>query len=68
MRQWMQYPEETWVNNPANSYLKQDNPIYLSAFSFLTQAHNAQRLRWMLKDAGNAENRQSIDAFLTKLS
>jgi Zn-dependent M16 (insulinase) family peptidase len=68
LRRRMQNREESWVNNPSNSFAKQDNPVYLSAFSFLTQAHNAQRLRWMLKDAGNSENRKAIEAFLTKLS
>ena len=68
LRRRMQNPEETWVNNPSNSYAKQDNPVYLSSFSFLTQAHNAQRLRWMLKDTGSAQNRKEIEAFLTKLS
>jgi Zn-dependent M16 (insulinase) family peptidase len=68
LRRRMQGAEESWVNNPATSYLKQDSPLYLSAFSFLTQAHNVQRLRWMLKDAGDADNRKAIDEFLTKLA
>ncbi len=66
LRRHMQNAENTWVSNPADSYSKQDNPTYLSAFSFLTQAHNVQRLRWMLKDAGSAENRKAIEAFLMK--
>src|SRR5215204_1998828 len=68
LRRRMPGAEESWVNNPALSYLKQDSPLYLSAFSFLTQAHNVQRLRWMLKDAGDAENRKAIDDFLTHLA
>ena len=68
LRRRMQGSEESWVNNPALSYLRQDSPLYLSAFSFLTQAHNVQRLRWMLKDAGDAENAKAIDEFLTKLA
>jgi Zn-dependent M16 (insulinase) family peptidase len=64
----MQNAEETWVHNPAYAYYHQSNPLYLSAFSFLTQAHNIQRLRWMLKDAGDAANRKAIEAFLTKLA
>lgn len=68
LRRRMQGSEESWVNNLATSYLKQDTPLYLSAFSFLTQAHNVQRLRWMLKDAGDAENQKTIDGFLTKLA
>lgn len=68
LRSRMQNSEESWVNNPATSYLKQDSPLYLSAFSFLTQAHNVQRLRWMLKDAGDAENQKAINEFLTRLA
>jgi Zn-dependent M16 (insulinase) family peptidase len=67
MRRRMQGAEESWVFNPAQSYKKQDNPVYLSAFSFLTQTHNVQRLRWMLMDAGDAESRNAIEAFLQKL-
>jgi Zn-dependent M16 (insulinase) family peptidase len=68
LRRRMQGAEEGWVRNPAEAYKKQDNPLFLSAFSFLTQAHNVQRLRWMLMDSGNAENRKVIEAFLQKLS
>ena len=67
-RSQMQNAEESWVTNPPDAYANQHNPLYLSTLSFLTQAHNVQRLRWMLKDAGDAENRQAIEAFLTKLS
>src|ERR1044072_6944942 len=64
----MQGQEETWVNNPSDSYRYQDSPVFLSAFSFLTQAHNAQRLRWMLKSAGDEENSKAIDSFLSGLA
>ena len=67
MRRRMQGAEESWVGDPAQSYKKQDNPVYLSAFSFLTQTHNVQRLRWMLMDAGDGESRKTIEAFLQKL-
>jgi Zn-dependent M16 (insulinase) family peptidase len=68
LRRRMQGPEETWVGNPSDAYRNQDSPLYLSAFSFLTQTHNAQRLRWMLKSAGDAENSKAIDEFLSKLA
>ena len=68
LRRRMQGPEESWVNNPSEAYRYQDSPLYLSAFSFLTQAHNVQRLRWMLKSAGDEENSKAIDAFLSKLA
>jgi Zn-dependent M16 (insulinase) family peptidase len=67
LRRRMQNSEESWVNNPSDAYRNQDWPVYLAAYSFLTQAHNAQRLRWMLKDSGDATNSQAIDAFLTRL-
>ena len=68
LRRRMQGAEESWVGNPSDAYRYQDNPLYLSAFSFLTQAHNVQRLRWMLKSAGDEENSKAIDAFLSKLA
>lgn len=68
LRQRMQDAEENWVSNPSDSYRQQNKPLYLTAFSFLTQAHNAQRLRWMLKDAGSVENHRAIETFLTKLA
>jgi Zn-dependent M16 (insulinase) family peptidase len=68
LRRVMQDSEENWVNNPAGAYMAQSNPVHLAALSSLTRMHNAQRLRWMLKDAGNAENQATISAFLTKLA
>lgn len=66
-RRRMQNSEESWVNNPSEAYRNQDKPLFLTLFSFLTQTHDLQRVRWMLKDAGDAENRKQIDAFLTAL-
>ena len=68
LRNRMQGSEESWVNNPADAYWRQDNPLLLTTASFLTQTHNAHRLRWMLKDAGAPETREAINAFLTKLA
>lgn len=50
-RNRMKGSEESWVNNPAQAYRKQNNPLYLSARSFLTQVHALHRLRWQLKGA-----------------
>ena len=66
MRNRMQGSEEIWVNDPADAYWRQDNPLLLSISSFLTQAHNVHRLRWMLKDAG--ADRDRIAAFLDSLA
>jgi Zn-dependent M16 (insulinase) family peptidase len=68
LRNRMQGSEESWVNNPADAYWRQDNPLLLTTASFLTQAHNAHRLRWMLKDAGTPETREAISNFLTRLA
>jgi Zn-dependent M16 (insulinase) family peptidase len=68
LRNRMQGSEESWVNNPADAYWRQDNPLLLTTASFLTQMHNAHRLRWMLKDAGTPETREAISAFLTRLA
>ena len=51
LRRTMQGAEENWVNPVATAYWKQDNPLLLATSSFLAQAHNVQRVRWMLKDA-----------------
>jgi hypothetical protein len=61
-RNRMQGAEENWVNDPADAYWRQDNPLLLTVSSFLTRARNVHRLRWMLKDAG--ANRDAISTFL----
>ncbi|HEY3055804.1 MAG TPA: hypothetical protein VGK31_07735 [Thermoanaerobaculia bacterium] len=63
LRNTMQGSEESWVNNPANAYRLQRNAAYLAADSFLTRAHNALRLRWLLKDAAPGDA-----AFFTELA
>ena len=68
LRRQMQNQEEAWVHNPADARFAQTSPVYLATLSFLTQTHNAQRLRWMLKDAGNAESQQAISGYLNKLA
>lgn len=68
LRNRMQGSEESWVNDPANAYHVQNNPLLLTTSSFLTQAHNAHRLRWMLKDAGAGANRDAMANFLTKFA
>ena len=68
IRKTMQGAEESWVSDPKEAYMRQDNLIMLSASSFLTQAHNIFRLRWMLKDAGDDANKTAIVEYLHKLS
>jgi Zn-dependent M16 (insulinase) family peptidase len=64
----MQDSEETWVTNPSDAYLYQDRPLYLATNSFFTQAHNFFRLRWMLKDRGDAASAKAIDKFFGTLA
>lgn len=68
LRRRMQGSEESWVNNPSDAYRYQGNPLYLASSSFLTQAHNVQRLRWMLKGGQDPVNSIQIEAFFTALS
>jgi len=68
LRNRMQGPEESWVNDPADAYWRQDNPLLLSTSSFLTRSHNVHRLRWLLKDAGEGAQRDSIANFLSNLA
>ncbi len=65
-RNRMQAAEENWVNDPADAYWRQDNPLLLTTASFLTRGHNVQRLRWMLKDPGATP--AAISNFLASLS
>ncbi|HUP45833.1 MAG TPA: hypothetical protein VM779_10005, partial [Thermoanaerobaculia bacterium] len=59
LRNSMQGSEESWVQNPAAAYRMQHDPTYLAADSFLTRAHNALRLRWLLKEAP-APDREAV--------
>lgn len=68
LRSRMQGSEESWVNNPADAYRFQHKPLYLATSSFLTQAHNVHRLRWMLKGGQDQVNTIQIEAFFTALS
>src|SRR5439155_14177711 len=66
MRQRMLGAEENWVDDPRDAWRLQRNTVYLHAASFLTQAHDLHRLRWMLLDPGDgttaAEVAKRLDA------
>ena len=68
LRNTMQGSEESWVNNPANAYRMQTHPAFLAADSFLTRAHNALRLRWLLKEPPAAADREALDRWFTQLA
>jgi Zn-dependent M16 (insulinase) family peptidase len=67
LRATTQAPEEYWVNNPADAYRIQGNPLLLSVGSFMTAAHNVHRLRWLLKDAGSPQESAAISGFFDHL-
>ncbi|MCX6622541.1 MAG: hypothetical protein NTY38_16030, partial [Acidobacteria bacterium] len=68
LRSTTQSREEAWVRDPATAYRWQGNRRFLATTSFLTRAYHADRLRWMLADCGNAEDREALAAFLAELA
>lgn len=61
-------PEESWVDDPANAYWKQRNPVILYTNSFLTQSHAFHRLRWLLMDAGSQSSADEFAGFMAEMS
>ena len=59
LRAVMQGAEERWVNNPGVAYRRQRSGPFVHAASFLTAAHDAHRLGWMLRDPGAAASREA---------
>lgn len=72
VRQRMLGAEETWVDDPRDAWWQQQLerlPLeYLHTSSFLTQAHDLHRLRWMLADPGDAAVTKEVVAFLDTLA
>ena len=68
LRSTQQNSPEAWVQGVANAYRRQSDARYLSAASFLTRQHHLLRLRWLLKDAGDAAQRSAIDNWMTQLA
>ena len=67
LRNVTQGSEESWVQGVANGYRRQNHPTYLAAATFLTRAHNAHRMRWLLRDPGAGAERDAISRFLVTL-
>ncbi len=51
LRDVMAGPEEYWARNAAESYRRQDSALLAHTASFLTRAHDAFRLSWLLEGA-----------------
>ena len=68
IRKTMQGAEESWVSDPGNAYQFQNQPLQLATNSFLTRAYNIFRLKWMLKDAGDAVTSEATNKFLSSLA
>ena len=68
LRNRMQGSEESWVNDPAAAYWRQDSPLLLATSSFLTRTHNVMRLRWLLMDPGQGSDQEAIATFLAGLA
>lgn len=66
-RNTMRAPEEYWVNDPANAYWRQSNPLLMVADCFLTQTHALHRLRWQLKGAPSPSVRSEFQTFMSQL-
>jgi Zn-dependent M16 (insulinase) family peptidase len=72
VRQRMLGAEETWVDDPRDAWWQQQSqrlPLeYLHSSSFLTQAHDLHRIRWMLADPGDPKVTAEVVQFLTTLA
>jgi hypothetical protein len=68
LRQAMLGAEEGWVEDPRDAWRYQMEPEYLHTSSFLTQAHDLHRLRWMLLDPQDAAAGKEAARFLAQLA
>ncbi len=60
--------EEGWVDDPRDAWRRQDEAEYLRTSSFLTQAHDLHRVRWMLLDPQDSKVQTEAAGFLAELS
>ncbi|MFC2173783.1 hypothetical protein ACFLU6_14320, partial [Acidobacteriota bacterium] len=61
LRNTMKGREENWVSYPSSSYRRQTNPVFLAAYSFLTQEHFVHRLKWRLQAMPEGAAGEEID-------
>ncbi|MBD3297174.1 MAG: hypothetical protein GF341_00830 [candidate division Zixibacteria bacterium] len=67
-RNRMRGSEESWVDEPANAYWRQNNPLMMVSGCFLTQAHALHRLRWKLKEVSSPVAYEAFRGFMQDLS
>jgi len=68
LRMTMRRPEEAWVDDPANAYWRQSNPLILNTDSFLTQIHSLHRLRWLLREPDSPKTYDAFSQFMKDLA
>jgi Zn-dependent M16 (insulinase) family peptidase len=68
LRRTTQGREESWVNDPANAYRRQDSPLMLATGSFMTRTHNALRLKWLLTGVETEDAAAEVAAVLGDLA
>ncbi len=66
-RNRMKGSEEDWVRNPSDAYRFQNNPLYLSTNSFLTQAHHLSRMKWMFTNPGTESEQLALKSEIDQL-
>lgn len=67
LRNRMKRSEEAWVQEPANAWLYQSNPLLLTANNFLTQVHAIHRLKFRLADPGTEPDMTAESEFLAAM-
>jgi Zn-dependent M16 (insulinase) family peptidase len=68
LRNTMKAPEENWVDDPANAWWRQTNPLLLYSNSFLTQEHAVMRLRWLLMDPDSSISIAGFSYFMHEMA
>jgi Zn-dependent M16 (insulinase) family peptidase len=67
-RSRMQGAEENWVGEPAAAWRKQNDPLFLSVNSFLTERHHLHRLKWLLREPQSTLDGEELATFFRRLS
>ena len=58
---------EESVQNPVYTYWRQQNPLLMSANSFLTRIHMVHRLKWLLRPSGSPTAGDGFSRFMNQL-